>query len=193
MDRSWLSAIIVALLLTSPLFAQVKARQGTPEEKLSSSENSPLTEVPSPMVLEIPLEKAKLDARPVDSVWTTRDTAKFVCDKATVTQVQVGKKRGRKGQVLLEIAPMLRTDWMRQDIDLTVALLAADGTEVGKRVWDDLTIGSDKYSMFVFGSQSKSPKLEVKLSESDLAALYANGSAPSLKIIVDIQGEEEDE
>jgi hypothetical protein len=82
---------------------------------------------------------------------------------------------------------------MRQDIDLTVALLAADGKEVGKRIWDDLTIGSDKYSMFVFGSQSKSPKLEVKLSESDLAALYADGAAPSLKIIVDIQGEEEDE
>ena len=188
----WL-IVVVALLPAFPLLAQVEARQGTREEELIPGEKPPLTEVPSPMVLEVALEKAKLHSRPIDSVWTTRDTAKFVCDKATVTHIQVGKKRGRKGQVLLEIAPMLRTDWMRQDIDLTVALLAADGTEVGKRVWDDLTIGSDKYSMFVFGSQSKSPKLEVKLSESDLAGLYADGDAPRLKIIVDIQGEAEEE
>jgi hypothetical protein len=186
-------AIVVASLLVSPAFSQVKARQGTPEEETVGREGPPQTEVPSPMVLEIALEDAKLHLRPADSIWATHDTANFVCDKATVTYVQVGKKRGRKGQVLLEIAPMLRTDWMRQDIDLTIVLLAADGAEVGKRTWDDLTIGSDKYSMFVFGSQSKSPKLEVKLSEADLAALYANGAAPSLKIIVDIQGEEEEE
>ena len=192
MKRVLMLTIVVALLPALPLLAQVEARQGTPEEELIPGEKPSLTEVPSPMVLEVGLEKARLYSRPLDSVWTTRETAKFVCDKATVTQVQIAKKRGRKGQVLLEIAPMLRTDWMRQDIDLTVAVLAADGTEVGKRVWDDLTIGSDKYSMFVFGSQSKSPKLEVKLSESDLAALYADGASPGLKIIIDIQGEEEE-
>lgn len=187
----WL--LLLSLLLSaSSLTAQVTARQGTPEEERLPGEASPLTEVPSPMVLEINLAAAKLHLRPIDSVLTNQETAKFVCDKATVPQVQIRKKRARKGKVLLEIAPLLRTDWMRQDIDLTVAFLAADGKELGKRVWDDLTIGNDNYSMFVFGSQSKSPKLEVQLSEEELAALYADGAGPSLKIIVDIQDEDEE-
>jgi hypothetical protein len=183
---------VAAVVSTAGLFGQVQARQGTKEEDHLPGETVK-TEVPSPMVVEIGLEKAKLHLRPFDSVWTTRETAQFVCDKASVTQVQILKKHGKKGQVVLEIAPTVATDWMRQDIDLTVAVLGSDGAEVGKRAWDNLTIGNDKYSGLVFGSQSKAPKLELKLSETDLASLYSDGKSPRIKVVVDIQDKDEGE
>ncbi|MEA2564082.1 MAG: hypothetical protein QOH06_5586 [Acidobacteriota bacterium] len=88
------------------------------------------------MLLEVKVSPTQFTtpslAKQNPSIWTTRESAKFVCDKAVVRSIKVKRTLRRNGQVLLEVIPEVATEWFRQDIDLTVALLSADGRELGK-------------------------------------------------------------
>ncbi len=87
----------------------------------------------------------------------------------------------------------MATEWFRQDINLTVALLAADGRELGKRTWESLTIGNDAGSALVFGSRTKSPALEIEMPEADFLQLFANEQRPMVRVVLDVVEEEEEE
>jgi hypothetical protein len=127
-----------------------------------------------------------------ETTWSTTQTARFVCDQARVERVSVTRTRRRGDKVLVEVTPQLATTWFRQDVDLTVTLLRADGTEVAKRTWDDLTIGNQAGSGLVFGSSTKRPTLEIEMNDRDFLALFADDQRPTVRVIVDIQDDNEE-
>lgn len=122
--------LLAALLLVpSIVSAQIEARQATPEE---AKTRPPQTELPSPMLLEVPLtgngtaSKPHVVDLPTDRTRLIRDTAAYVCDKLTVENVSIRKRKGRKGKVELVVAPSLRTEHYRQKASLAVTLLNGD-------------------------------------------------------------------
>jgi hypothetical protein len=130
----------VALLLCAfPLLAQVEARQATPEET-EKTEKIVQTEVPSPMLLEVPLAGNGTPAKPhvvdlpKDRTRLIKDTAAYVCDQMTVQSVSIRKRAARKGRVELVVTPTLSTEYYRQKIDVTVSLMIGE-REV--RSWKD--------------------------------------------------------
>jgi hypothetical protein len=94
------------------------------------------------------------------------------------------------------VTPTLTSGWPRQDIDVTVALVAA-GKEIQKKTWDDLTVGADgstanKLSALspvagFAGSSTKHPSAVFSFKPGELEALFAGAEAPRLRIILDIQ------
>jgi hypothetical protein len=199
--------LLVSVLFASftPLYAQVEVRQAKPEDLAAPGTESD-QEVANPMLLELPLGArvdGKVQRKPMNEVSfgqtrTFWETKRYVCDKARVARVQVTKRQGKRGTIELEVSPTLSTDWYRQDIDLTVALVS-DGKEIDRKTWDDLTIGSDKNAANKMGclvcgaSSSKSPKAVFKLKEEEFAAMFGDERAPAVRVIVNIQkGGEED-
>jgi hypothetical protein len=204
LSRVLLVSVFVASSM--PLYSQVEVRQAKPEDMAAPGTESD-QEMANPMLLDLPLGArvdGKVQRKPMNEVSfgqtrTFWETKRYVCDKARVARVQVTKRQGRRGTVELEIAPTLSTDWYRQDIDLTVALVS-NGKEIDRKTWDDLTIGSDKSAANKMGclvcgaSTSKSPKVLFKLREEEFAAMFGDGRAPIVRVIVNVQkGGEEDE
>lgn len=200
MKIGFLVLAILMSALPSTLAAQVEARPIS-EAEADRLAGSPKTdapqEVPSPMLLEVKVSPRQFTipayAKQNPNIWTTRETAKFVCDRAVVRSVRLKHTLRRKGQALIEVIPEVATEWFRQDIDLTVALLAADGRELGKRTWESLTIGNDAGSALVFGSRTKSPALEIEMSEADFPQLFAGDQRPVVRVVLDVVEEEEED
>ena len=100
----------------------------------------------------------------------------------------------------LEVSPTLSTEWYRQDVDLTIALVA-DDKEIQRKTWDDLTIGNDesvanKMGCMVCGaSSSKTPKATFSLKQEEFDAMFADGKAPLVRVILAVEkgGDEEEE
>lgn len=200
MKIRFLVLAVLVFALPSTLAAQVEARpisEAEADRLAGSSKTEGLQEVPSPMLLEVKVSPLQFttpaDAKQNPNIWTTRETAKFVCDRAVVRSVRLKHTLRRKGQALIEVIPEVATEWFRQDIDLTVALLAADGRELGKRTWESLTIGNDAGSALVFGSRTKSPALEIEMAEADFLQLFANDQRPMVRVVLDVVEEEEEE
>lgn len=189
--------IVAALaLLAAPAIAQVEAKEVTEDQaRAISGEAVPgVVEKKSPMLLDVPLQSK--GGTPMlryfslgTKVWKTEETARFVVDKARVNSITVTKEKAKKGRSQYRFEVSLSTDWFRQDIDLTLALLAGE-RELAKRTWDNLTIGNDAGAVLTFGSSSKSPELEVELADSEWAAIEA-GPPLRMNILVDVQGEED--
>src|SRR5689334_11783528 len=103
------------------------------------------TEVPDPMQIDVPLG-ADTDAsgkpresfaqQPVGKARAYPETDRFVCDQARVRMLTVKKLAETADEVVLEAALTLISEWPLQDIDLTVALVAADGQVIGQKAWD---------------------------------------------------------
>jgi hypothetical protein len=196
----FLFVAVLILVLPRALAAQVEARpisEAEAQELSGKPKSQAPQEVPSPMLLEVKVSPRQFTtpayAKQNPNIWTTRETASFVCDKAVVRSIKVQRTLRRKGQVLLEVIPEVATDWFRQDIDLTVALLSADGRELGKRTWESLTIGNDAGAALVFGSRTKTPTLEIQMSEADFLQLFANDQRPVVRVVLDVVDEEEEE
>jgi len=192
--------LTLALAMSSPTaFAQVEARPITEQEakQIAGVKDSGQTEVQSPMLLEVRVSPGQFTSTSVakqnPNVWTTYETAEFVCDKAVVRAVRLKRTLKRKDKVLVEIIPEVATDWFRQDIDFTVVFLASDGRELGKRTWEDLTIGNDAGGALIFGSSTKSPTLELEMKREEFLQLFVDDQRPMIRIVVAIKGEEEDE
>jgi hypothetical protein len=157
---SQLSAALVAflLLVAAPALAQIEAKEISEEEasKAASSTATAPGSMASPMLLEVPLKtKSGTNVlqflRTMSEVWRTTETAAYVVDRARVTGIEVRKLKAKKGRMRIGIDAGLSTEWFRQDIDLTLALVAG-GREIAKRTWDDLTIGNDAGALLTFGS-----------------------------------------
>jgi hypothetical protein len=174
----------------------VTAKPVTPEEAAKIVTEPPRpgepTEVPSPMLVEVQVPPERFTGKNAErpsSWWSTRKTAHFICDKAQVRSLGIERDRVKKGNVRITITAEVGTDWFRQDVDLTVVLRSADGREIAKRTWDDLTIGKDSGANFGgwAASSTKRPKLEHVMPESDFLALFANSQQPMIRVLVDIQ------
>jgi hypothetical protein len=118
----------VLFLCAFPLRAQVEARQATPEE-VKKTAPATQTEVPSPMLLEVPLAGNGTPAKPhvvdlpKDRTRVIKDTAAYVCDQMTVQSVSIRKRPAKKGRIELVVVPTLRTEYYRQKVDVAVALM----------------------------------------------------------------------
>jgi hypothetical protein len=56
-----------------------------------------------------------------------------------------------------------------------------------------LTIGNEAGAALVFGSRTKSPALEIEMSEADSLQLFAGDQRPTVRVIVNVVEEEEEE
>jgi hypothetical protein len=147
------------------------------------------TEVPDPMQIDVPLRadvdgkgkpRESFDRQPVGVARAYPETDRFVCDQARVRMLTVKKTAETPSEVVIEAALTLMSDWSLQDVDLTVSLVGPDDQVVGTKSWNDLTLGT-------WSRSYKPPKAEFRIPSQKWAELFADGSAPRLRIIVDIQ------
>jgi len=196
---------LAVLASTIPAAAQVAAHQGTVQD---TGQPDSVT-VKSPMVVDVAIPPWKPGARDRPTAWTSTETERFVCDKARVKQLRLvrsprpleirvgpGMHPWTKGAFMeLEVTPTLTTGWYRQDVNLTIMLLEADGkTVLGRKFWDDLTIGQENAASAIGAwgsSSSKSPTLVVGLSKEMVARFEGEGL--QARIIVDIQEDDDDD
>lgn len=188
---------LVALLIPAAALSQ-EVRTATPED-LGQTEQ-PQQEVQDPMLIEILLGEDGARKSFADPSVTGRsyyDQKKYVVDKAWVPKITVTKRPGqKKGSVNLEVAPQIKSGWFRQDLDITVAIVKG-GKEVKRVLWDDLTVGRDdswahKSGMLVAGAGSTSNRTAVlEFKPGEFEALF-EGDAPVLRLIVDVQGGEDE-
>lgn len=175
------------LSATSLSFAQTEVRTATPADL-------GLTEVPSPMLADIslgggpnkkPLSDPSLNGR------TFYDTKRFVCDKARVPKITVDKHMDKKGAVTLEVTPTISTEWYRQDLNVTLAILL-DGKEVRRQDWKSMTVGNDnspanKMGLWVAAPAStKRPTAKFEFRPGEFEALFSDERAPVLRMIIEV-------
>ncbi len=191
-----LVSLMVALLFGSGSSAQTEARQATPDEVAKAARGPAALadqEVPNPMLLEVTLPghaspRGILDLEPgSQETWVTNSTSRFVCDRARVTQVKVRRGWGSRKKAILEITPSISSGWYRQDIDLTLELVASDGLVIKRRFWDDMTIGSDSGP---YSGYTKSPIFTVSMPMQQFEGYFGSAEPPTLKILVAVQTEQ---
>ena len=202
MRKMLVQACILGALAAWPLYPQV--RQATPED-MATATNS--REIPSPMLVDIPLgagtspngkpRKAFNDS-PAGVTRAYNDATGYVCDKARIGVVLL-RLEDRRGKKRITATTALSTEWIRQHVALSVALLSK-GKEVRRQQWDDLVLGATKgaavnamgnYALGIGTSNSKAPSVEWDLSDSEWSALW-EGEAPTLRVILTIAKDEED-
>lgn len=191
--------VIAGVLLTAhTALSQVEATQAQPIPSVEAKHaESELTEIKSPMQLDIPLgvstqpngkPRVSIHDFPINAARTYTETGRYVCDKAQVRMVVVKKLEDDKRGAKLSVSPALSTGWFRQDIDLTVAIVS-DGAVVAKQFWHKLTIGEDSAAskLGVWGSsQSKSPEAVFNFPAAHWAAMFEGGKAPMVRVVVEI-------
>lgn len=196
-------ALAICLLLSSPAVAQVSVRQATPEETAKIERGPSATsdvEIANPMLFEIPVAKldganALRNVAPKSEPFKTRQTRKYVCDKARVEEIKLttGKLREKANTVSLELAVTVASGWFRQDVDVTLDFLDPDGKKIlPTRHWDDETIGNNV--AIGYGGKTKVLKTETAaFSFAELERLGAMDRPSMVRILVEIQDEHGDE
>jgi len=147
------------------------------------------TEVPDPLQIDVPLgadvdgrgkPRESFERQPIGVARAYPETDRFVCDQARVRMLTVKKTAETPTEVVIEAALTLMSDWSLQDVDLTVALVSPADQVVGQKSWNDLTLGT-------WSRSYKPPKAEFRIPAQKWTELFANGSAPRIRIVVDIQ------
>lgn len=171
----------VAPLLVSLALMQVAASQ--------APGSAGRTEVPDPMQLDISLGADKdakgnprepFDRQPLGKARSYPETDRFVCDQARVRMLTVKKTSETATDVTIEASLTLITEWPLQDVDLTVALVGKNGQVLKQKFWNDLTLGQWSHSY-------TPPKAEFSFPIAQWKELFAEGAAPLLRIVVDVQ------
>jgi hypothetical protein len=184
-----LAMFMLLMLAGLSAFAQVTGGQAPPEEqKTVAPPAQPVdVEVPCPLLVQVSLLPTKPGGRtllvlPTDGTQTFR-TRQYVCDKARVEYVQLLKRKASHDKIRVAITAGLSTGWFAQRVTMTLGLY--DGERQLKTETWKLRIGRD--NMFVAGSSSsKTGKIEVELSQQELDDLFAEGHAPTVKVLVAI-------
>jgi hypothetical protein len=147
------------------------------------------TEVPDPMQIEVTLgadtdpkgvPREAFDQQPLGKARAYPETDRFICDQARVRMLTVKKTAETPAEVVIEAAPTLISEWPMQDVDLEVALISKSGQVLGRQSWDNLTLGA-------WSRSYKPPKAEFRIPAQQWKELFSEGSAPRIRIIVDIQ------
>jgi len=186
MTRAHIIVLVTLLVAGGPLSAQVTADHIEPTPIPSP------TEVQSPMELTIPLgadakRPAVVDLEMNHSRRFTQ-TAQFVVDRMQVTEVRVGKRLGRKKQEELLITASLVTEWFRQKVDVSLALLGS-----GHQAWfwnDRVVLGMKAGDIIAGGAlgaanASKDQKVEVSVPLTP-ELRQALSTDPQLKVTISI-------
>jgi hypothetical protein len=173
------------IVLAGVLALQITAGQAPTEVSRSLVR----TEVPDPMQIDVPLG-ADTDPRgqarppfieqPLGKARAYPETDRFVCDQAHVRMLTVKKTTESPSEIVIEASLILMSDWPLQDIDLTVALVSSDKKILGQQQWKRLTLGA-------WSRSYKPPKAVFHVPTADWQQLFSDGSAPSIRIVVDIQ------
>jgi len=185
-------AVVVGAQVTAsqPSAKEVRAIQGKPPA---------LTEM-CPLQVDVDLSKTpthhSLAELPIGSPWVAKGVQVFVCDKAHFVSLSVVKEKEKRDKVRLVVSPRLATGWFRQDVNLTVQVLVNGQVKLTEQ-WEDLTIGSDDNAAAKMGalwaSSSKSPRAEWWVPPADLQSWFAEGSKPSVRLLLQISDSEDDE
>lgn len=147
------------------------------------------TEIPDPMQIEVSLgadkdirgkDRPSFDQMPAGTVRAYPETDRFVCDQARVRMLTVKKVEETDAEVAITVSPTLVSEWPMQDVDLTVSLVSATGEEVVRRFWDNLTLGA-------WSRSYTPPKAELRIPADRWRTLFAEGTAPKIRLVVDIQ------
>jgi hypothetical protein len=170
-------------LATYALLAVLQVTAGT------AAGSAGRTEVPDPMQIDVSLgadvdikgnPREPFNQQPLGKARAYPETDRFVCDQARVRMLTVKRVAETPTEVVIEAAPTLMSEWPLQDVDLTVALVGKDGQVVGKQFWNDLTLGA-------WSRSYKPPKAEFRVPVQQWRELFEEGSAPLVRVIVDIQ------
>jgi hypothetical protein len=198
-----IAAAIVACLLmatTHRAEAQVTASEPSADEVRAIQGKPPAPSELCPLQLDIDLAKTpthrSLGELPIGNSWHAKGVGAFICDKARFTSFFIVKEKERRNKVLLVASPRLSTNWFRQDVNLTVQVLVNGQVKLTKQ-WEDLTIGSDDNAAGRMGalwaSSSKAPRAEWWVPTSDLESWFAEGSNPSIRLLLQISDSEDNE
>jgi hypothetical protein len=192
---------LVTTYPSSPSAVVAKAKLEVLDQVARSSQSTSLTapqyasgsggrtEVPDPMQIDVSLgadidtkgaPRESFDHQPLGKARIYPEVDRFVCDQARVRMLTVKKLSETPTEVVLQAALTLVSDWPLQDVDLTVALVSKDGQVIKHQLWDNLTLGAWSHSYVP-------PKAEFRIPAPQWKELFASGSAPILRIIVDIQ------
>jgi hypothetical protein len=176
------------LLLLSAVSAEPQTTAG--QAPAAQGSGSPeRTEIPDPMQIEVSLgadkdirgkDRPSFDQMSVGTVRSYPETDRFVCDQARVRMLTVKKVEETESEVVITVSPTLVSEWPMQDVDLAVSLISAAGEEVTRRFWDNLTLGA-------WSRSYTPPKAELRIPADRWRALFAEGSAPKIRLVVDIQ------
>jgi hypothetical protein len=163
--KSLLAILLFVLISTHAVAAQVAAEHVEPSPPPPPS----ITEVQSPMKLTILLGADEKHLNSVVDLEVNHsrrfiETAKFVVDRMQVTEVRAGKRLGKGKKEELLVTAYLKTEWFRQKVDLSLALLGG-----GKTVWtwnDRVVLGMKAGDIIAGGAlgalnASKGEKVEV--------------------------------
>lgn len=117
------------------------------------------------------------------------EVSRYRVDKAKAKWVAV--RRDYEGdKVIVRVGVPLSTEWTRQDLDLRISLHSA-GKEVAAKAFEDLTIGSEDSAAaklgMAFSSTSKTPEAEFKLERSAWDAMFVDGAAPVVRVVIAIE------
>ena len=188
-----LSAVVaaaIAITAGAPCGAQTQARHATAGEvkKLEHPIGPPApTEVESPMLLEVSLGGSAtsrgVQTLKIGQIWVDTSTSRYVCDQAVVQDVRVARTESPKSRVRLLIEPGILSGWYRQDIDLTLSLVAADGKEIVHKSWKKYTIGNGKGP---YSGDIRRPVIDWYVPVKKFESYFADGKSPTLKILIAI-------
>lgn len=199
MRRLFAGSLIALAWAAAPALGQVEAKTATPAEvrAVESGPNPTEQAMDSPMLLELPMKSVSGLSAPhwmeklKIPLWSSSETRKFVCDRARVERVVFKHKKPKKDFVPITLTAFIQSEWFRQDIDVTLSLIGLDGQVVAKKIWDDETFGND--SGMTFGGHSKYLDLDAKVPRAEWDRWLANEGAPTIKVLLDIQGNESDD
>lgn len=118
----------------------------------------------------------------------TFTTDRYVCDKARVESVRISKLQERPREVQIEVAANLATEWVRQDVNLTLQFLV-DGKVQREDSWRSLTIGTTEggaaYIPFG-GSSPKTRSLKWWVQRKDFETWFQTGAKPSVRVRLEV-------
>ncbi len=182
---------ILMLLFAAHASAQVTGEQAPPEQKPALPPQGEDIDVPSPLLVQVSLLPTKPGGRSlvtmsIDSTQTFK-TRQYVCDKARVEYVRLAKRQGSHGKVKVVATGGLSTDWFAQRLHMTMGLYDGD-RQLKSETWK-LRIGHDNFAsgMLAIGSaSSKAKDIEIELTPQELADLFTEGHAPTVKVLVAI-------
>jgi hypothetical protein len=183
--------------------AQVTVTQA-PEEAASESKIN-TGDIPSPCPMQIDVSLAANPAlkrrafaeMPKGQTWVSRDMKAYVCHTERIAMLSVRTAKDKKSSVELVLQPTVMSEQWRQDVNLTVSLVGADGHEYCRNREESLTVGKDRnisqVTWVTFASSTKRPEFKCKLSRGQYDSLFSAEKAPVVRIILAPELDDEDE
>lgn len=98
------------------------------------------------------------------------------------------KIKEKRGQVSFVTQLRVMSEQWRQDVDLTVSIVTPDGEVHCLESKDNLTVGKDRaisnVTWVTMASRTKMPEFPCAMASSDFVAMFADGQAPTLRIVL---------